>query len=119
MTEDEYRGDSVDVEKFFTHSFGLFRVDQAENVELHFSPKISPFVRERKWHSSQKVVSKTDGSIQVSLHVGITPELVNWILGFGAEVYVCAPELLRERVKEEAKKIIEQSDEPKKLKRGA
>jgi predicted DNA-binding transcriptional regulator YafY len=43
----------------------------------------------------------------MQLSVSDTPELVGWILSFGAGVRVASPESLRLRILDEAKKICE------------
>jgi predicted DNA-binding transcriptional regulator YafY len=45
------------------------------------------------------------GRLKLELEVGDTQELLGWILHFGAGVQVVKPESLRERVREEARKI--------------
>ncbi|MBI2361265.1 MAG: WYL domain-containing protein [Deltaproteobacteria bacterium] len=42
----------------------------------------------------------------MTLKVADTIELVGWILSFGSQVRVIRPDPLRERVKEEAKKVL-------------
>lgn len=59
---------------------------------------MAPFVKERRWHPSQRVVSKGDGTIIMSLEVAVTPELVQWVLGFGAEAEVIEPRGLQEEL---------------------
>jgi hypothetical protein len=39
--------------------------------------------------------------VRLTFHVGITPEMVSWLLYYGARVQVLTPAWLRERVAEE------------------
>ncbi|MGZ3689800.1 MAG: helix-turn-helix transcriptional regulator [Bdellovibrionota bacterium] len=98
MEEAAYDGEPVDPEQFFTGSFGIFRGETPVAVKLEFAREIAPYVRERTWHRSQRVVAKGDGTIVFQLDVAVTPELVNWVMGFGAGVRVTEPAELREKV---------------------
>jgi len=44
--------------------------------------------------------------LKMALKVADTAELVGWILSFGSQVRVVRPDALRQRVKEEARKIL-------------
>ena len=107
MLDEEYTGEQVDVSKYFDGSFGVFQTDQIEDIELEFKHPISEYIRERKWHSSQRIVNLDQGRITLKLELGITPELVQWVLGFGANVKVMKPESLKEEIIEGASDILD------------
>ena len=46
----------------------------------------------------------------MTLRVADTPELLGWILSFGVGIRVVKPPVLREKVREEAKKILNNRD---------
>jgi len=71
-------------------------------VCIEFGGKIAAFVSERRWHPSQRVVSKEHGRLLVELEVALTPELVQWVLGFGSHAKVLTPTKLATQVLEEA-----------------
>lgn len=50
-----------------------------------------------------------DGGMKLILRVSDTPELLGWILSFGSGVRVVKPVSLREKVREEAKMIVDAS----------
>lgn len=107
MLDDAYQGSKSDPAELFRNSFGIYRDGGApEDVTIHFSRTIAPFVRERSWHHSQRTVAKSGGDIELKLHVTITPELVSWILGFGPEATVLEPRHLQSRLAEAAERII-------------
>jgi predicted DNA-binding transcriptional regulator YafY len=76
-------------------------------VELLFDRQTAAWVKDRIWHPSQWVENKKDGSLKMALSVADTPELIGWILSFGAGVRVVSPESLQNKVKAEAKEILE------------
>jgi predicted DNA-binding transcriptional regulator YafY len=73
-----------------------------------FTSVASPFVKERRWHDSQRVVARERGQIELNMEVGLTPELVQWVLGLGANVRVLEPEALRHRIKSGAEDVVAQ-----------
>ncbi len=75
-------------------------------VELLFTKSAAAWVKDRIWHPSQRVTRLKDGRLRMALEVADTPELVGWILHFGGGVRVVRPDGLRERVREEARKIL-------------
>ena len=98
MLEQTYDGAKVDPEKFFKSAFGVFRGDQIEHIELLFRPPYAASVRERRWHSSQKIIPCEKGMVRLTLDVAITSELIQWVLGFADGVRVEKPEALVKEV---------------------
>jgi predicted DNA-binding transcriptional regulator YafY len=74
-------------------------------VELLFSKTAAAWVKDKLWHSSQEINLLRDGRLRLVLKVADTDELTGWILSFGGQVRVVRPDALKEKVKEEAKKI--------------
>lgn len=106
MLDAAYKSPRVDPEKYFESAFGVYRTDTVEDVKLHFSSSVSDFVRERHWHPTQQIAPQGDGSLIMSLRLGVTPELIQWVLGFGDCVKVAEPKSLREKVISEAKGVL-------------
>lgn len=75
------------------------------DVELLFSRAAAAWAKDKVWHTSQEVSLLKDGRLRMTMKVADTTELVGWVLSFGSQVRVVRPEALREKVKEEAKKI--------------
>jgi predicted DNA-binding transcriptional regulator YafY len=76
-------------------------------VELLFDPPTTAWVTDRQWHPSQQTTVGKNGRLRMTLQVADTRELVGWILHFGSGVRVIRPESLREKVREEARKIFQ------------
>ncbi|MBI9051886.1 MAG: WYL domain-containing protein [Anaerolineaceae bacterium] len=90
---DEYLGDG----------WGMMRgaAGQAEEVCLVFDETAGRWVSEEIWHKSQQIQQLSDGRFDVCFLVGITPEMINWLLYYGSHVQVIKPEWLRDKVREE------------------
>ncbi len=95
-----------DIEAYVQDALVVMRGKPIE-VELVFEPKAAAWVKDREWHASQVLLPVKGGRLKMRLSVADTPELVGWILSFGAGVRVVSPARLRERVLAEAKNICE------------
>ncbi len=107
MTEEAYEGEKSDPQRLFAGSFGVF-TGESQRVRIEFHPEIAPYIRERSWHPSQRVVAHDDGRVTVEFHVGITPEFFQWVLGFGSRALVIEPASLQERLRTAAECILRQ-----------
>lgn len=114
MTEEEYLGEVIDPQDLFESSFGVFHGGESFSIKLSFAPTIAPYIKERKWHKTQKVVNRSDGSIDFSIEAAITPELMQWILGFGAHVTIHSPKALIDKVCVEAEDFLGRHKKPAK-----
>ena len=62
----------------------------------------------RQWHPSQHLSVGKGGRLTMTLQVADTQEVLGWILHFGSGVRVIQPGSLREKVREEARKIFQE-----------
>ena len=106
MLDIPYEGEEVDPDIYFGNSFGIYGADSCEKVTLEFHTPVSSFIKERKWHKSQQVINKENGRIEVRFELGITPEFIQWVLGFGSSVKVLEPNSLKEAICSRAEEII-------------
>ena len=90
--------------KYWEGKFGLFPGEQVE-VKLRFDKDIRHHIEGRTWHSSQTVESDKKGNLILTMKVGITPELVSWILGWRKYVKVLEPKEFVNKIKDEVVEI--------------
>jgi predicted DNA-binding transcriptional regulator YafY len=86
------------VEEYVKDALTVMRGGPQIEVELRFDRKTTAWAKNRTWHPSQKAAMGDDGCLTLVLHVADTPELVGWILSFGAGVSVARPDTLRRHV---------------------
>ena len=87
-------------------SFSVYEAKKIEEVVLRFTGESARLVQEKTWHSQQKLKVLKDGKVLLTMKLGIAPDLVKWILGWGSCVEVVRPESLRERMAREAEGML-------------
>lgn len=82
------------VDRLLRGSFGVHSAEGTYHVVIHFSPKVADYVREKRWHPSQKTISLNNGGLEVELQLSSLVEVQRWILSWGGEaVPIKPPEL--------------------------
>jgi len=99
-------GDKFDLADYLGRAWSMIPEGRIYDVKLRFLPKVAENVTEVQWHSTQKVARNPDGSATVEFRVDGLGEITWWILGYGDQVQVLAPKILRTRVAEIARNMI-------------
>lgn len=82
--------------------------DEEVEVRLRFFPQAARRVQESVWHHSQRLEDLPDGGCLLTMRVGGIREIRNWVLSWGADVEVVAPDELREQIAAESLRMSEQ-----------
>jgi predicted DNA-binding transcriptional regulator YafY len=93
------------LEKYFESSWGVYAGEKVE-IKLLLSGKAAVVVSSGKRHASQQVVKRKDGSVEYTVTVAGTDEIVRWIIGFGGEAQVISPPELVDQVRRMAAEIL-------------
>lgn len=93
---------NFDIDEYIGDNWGIMRDagPLAEPVVLGFTPEAGRWVAEERWHKSQTAETLPDGSVRVEFFVSVTPEMVRWLMFYGADVVVEQPAWLRDRLRE-------------------
>lgn len=79
---------------------------ESKLIKLKFSGISARLVKEYYFKRADKLEVCKDGTILFEMTVAITPDLIQWILGFGAEVEVLEPTNLRETMRKTAVRML-------------
>lgn len=85
------------LEMIFQHEVGLVPV----NVAIWFDIRTAPYIRERRWHSTQELQEHPDGSVTLCVTVKGLNDLKRWVLGYGVGAIVQRPPELVALVRQE------------------
>jgi len=102
FVEDE----KFDPAEYLGRAWSMIPDGRIYNVKLRFLPKVATNVAEVRWHSTQTVEWNDDGSATVEFRVDGLGEIIWWILGYGDQVQVLSPVVLRRRVMKTAENMI-------------
>jgi proteasome accessory factor B len=82
--------------KYLETSFGVFSGGKPQTILIQFDRFASQLVRERHWHSSQRITERKSGTLELALTLGGFEEIERWILSWGEHARVLSPpELVR------------------------
>jgi len=98
VQDDRFSDDpKFNAQEFWDGKFGLFSAE-AQPVKLKFEQSIRHHIEGRIWHPSQKIEINKKGNLVLEMKVGLTPELISWILGWSNYVRVVTPSELQDAV---------------------
>lgn len=92
--------DDFDSHAMLHHAWGIWRSDkQPEIVRLEFTPYVTPYVRETVWHPEQTIQDLPNGGCIWQAVIAEWKEMLPWVRGWGSDVEVLEPELMREELR--------------------
>jgi predicted DNA-binding transcriptional regulator YafY len=75
-------------------------------VRIRFSRRTAPYILERNWHPSQRIARQRDGGVVLTLRIADLAEVRRWLIGYGGEARVLAPEKLRQEIEAECARVL-------------
>jgi predicted DNA-binding transcriptional regulator YafY len=100
------RPEKFSLEKRLRDSFGVHSGQGQFEVALRFDDAVADYVREKKWHTSQKLIELPSGEVELHLKLSSLHEIERWVLGWGGNAVVLKPRELAEMVRTSAKRIL-------------
>ena len=85
------RPDNFSLSGMMSGSFSAFESGEVKKIRIRLDAFAARLASERTWHSSQKLKPLDGGGAELSLEVGIAPDLENWILSWGRHAKVLEP----------------------------
>jgi proteasome accessory factor B len=96
------------LERQLRDSFGVHSGTGRFGVVLRFREPAADYVREKRWHPSQRLRELAGGELEMRLELSSLVEIQRWVLGWGGQVRVLAPPELAASVRAAAEAILEQ-----------
>lgn len=100
------RPEKFSLQRLLRDSFGVHSGRGTYEVVIRFHPHVADYIREKKWHPSQKLKEQADGGVQLSLKLSSLVEVQRWVLGWAGHAVVLAPPELVNAVADAARKIL-------------
>jgi proteasome accessory factor B len=100
------RPDSFSLDQHLSGAFGPFSGNDSYDIRIQFTKTAAPFICEKQWHPTQKLKQMKNGGVEISLKLSHLTDIRRWILGWGGEAKVLAPEELLQSIENEARAIL-------------
>jgi predicted DNA-binding transcriptional regulator YafY len=101
------RSKKFSLEKELRDSFGVHSGEGEFEVVLRFNARAADYIREKKWHESQRLQELKNGGVELHLKLSSLVEIERWVLSWGGDAKVIKPRELFEAVRNAAKKILQ------------
>lgn len=88
-----------DLAAYLGPNFGITVGEETHRVEIEFSPDAAPYIRERRWHESQKLTDTPGGGVLLEFPANSLREVARWVLGWGPQARVRKPDVLVSRIR--------------------
>jgi proteasome accessory factor B len=102
------RPQKFSLEKRLRDSFGVHSGEGEYEVVIRFNARAADYIREKKWHESQRLRELKGGGVELRMKLSSLMEIERWILSWGGDAKVLKPRELVEAVKQSAKAILKQ-----------
>jgi len=100
------RPQTFSLEKRLRDSFGVHSGEGHYDVVLRFNTRVADYIREKKWHESQRLRELKDGGVELRLKLSSLQEIERWVLSWGGDASVVKPSQLAEAVRRAARRIL-------------
>jgi predicted DNA-binding transcriptional regulator YafY len=100
------RPEKFSLEKRLRDSFGVMSGQGEFEVVIRFSEFAADYIREKRWHPSQRIRELKSGAVEMRLKLSSLAEVQRWVLSWGGQAKVISPPELAASVREAARAIL-------------
>jgi proteasome accessory factor B len=100
------RPQKFSLEKTLRDSFGIHSGQGNYVVVIRFDEFAADYIREKRWHPSQKLRELEDGGVELRLTLSSLGEIQRWILSWGGHAEVKGPPELVASVRQAAEAVL-------------
>lgn len=101
------RSKKFSLEKELRDSFGVHSGEGEYEVVIRFNARAADYIREKKWHESQRLQELKSGGVELRLKLSSLVEIERWVLSWGGDAKVVKPRELAEAVRNSAAKMLQ------------
>nr|WP_319581619.1 WYL domain-containing protein [uncultured Pseudodesulfovibrio sp.] len=84
--------------------FGFMKLDELK-VKVKFDKETASYIKERQWSDDQSIREFKNGNLVLEFNAQSMPEVVSWILSFGAHAKVMEPKVLKDQLRSEVEAL--------------
>lgn len=106
VTEERFqRPEKFSVQRTLQDSFGVLSGRGEYDVIIRFKNQAADYIREKRWHASQKIRDLPRGELELRMRLSSLAEIERWILSWGGNAIPIAPAELVQSVKNAATEL--------------
>lgn len=87
-------------------AFGIHIGGKTHSVLIRFAPDLAPIIREREWHPTQEVRTRSDGSLDLEFRTNQLDAVRRWVRSLGPGAVVVRPPELRAAIRDELERAL-------------
>jgi predicted DNA-binding transcriptional regulator YafY len=87
-------------------SFGVLSGQGEFQVVIRFDESVADYIREKRWHASQRLAELADGGVELHLRLSSLVEVQRWTLSWGGHAVPVQPPELVGLVAESARRLL-------------
>jgi predicted DNA-binding transcriptional regulator YafY len=76
---------------------------EVHDIVIRFDSYQARWIRERQWHTSQRIEEQPDGGLILHMHCAGQEEIKRWVMSYGSHAEVLKPDSLRQAIIDEMK----------------
>lgn len=99
------RPERFSLEKRLRSSFSVHAGEGDFPVAIRFSARVADYIREKKWHASQRLTELPEGGLEIRMTLSSIHEIQRWVLSWGGEAVVLEPLELQRAVADAAARL--------------
>lgn len=99
------RDPKFSVAKYMESGFQAEHGGEVVNVVIRFASQAARYVREKRWHDSQEIQEEEGGALILKFQTSGLGEVKRWVLQYGGNAEVLAPDSLRQDCIKEISKL--------------
>jgi predicted DNA-binding transcriptional regulator YafY len=100
------RSPEFSLEQRLRGSFGVHSGEGDYEVVIRFNARVADYVREKKWHATQRLRELKHGGVELRLKLSGLAEVERWVLSWGGEAVVVKPAELIRSIQAAARKLL-------------
>ena len=100
------RPQQFSLEQRLRGSFGVHSGHGAHEVVLRFNEQVADYIREKKWHDSQRLRELKGGGVELGMKLSSLGEVERWVLSWAGNATVVRPRELADSVRQAARRML-------------
>ncbi len=105
LEETFQRDTAFSIDDYMGSAFQTERGGEAVEVAVRFDEQQARYIRERRWHETQKIEELPEGGLIMRFQTGGLDEVKRWVMQYGGHAEVLTPKELRNQIRLDVEKL--------------